>query len=62
MLTKKQTCKDILNKNNIFLCQLCKETLNLANDILISWGDLFEIKKIQFISIINYYFNFNFFG
>lgn len=36
MLTKKQTCKDILNKNNIFLCQLCKETLNLANDILIS--------------------------
>lgn len=46
MLTKKELCKDLILKNNIFICPLCKEKLYLKNDTLLCKNNhSFDISK-----------------
>lgn len=54
MLTKKQMCKDILIKNNIFMCPHCKEILNLENNVLICKNNHnFDISKKGNLFLLN---------
>lgn len=54
MHSKKQMCKDILVKNNIFICPYCREKLLLKNDILLCENNHnFDITKKGNLFLLN---------